>query len=326
MSAVDQFIAQRKNPNGCPVPSTYFVSLNYTNYTLLTENHANGHQELACHTMYHVGDPPADEISGNLVAQNALGGIPFAEIIGFRAPYLNYSANTLQLLHNMSFTYDSSSSSSVPVTSNNTDAFWPYTLDHGMANDCDSVEGICGGAISLPGQWEIPMYSIFGLDKSGNLDPTQPHLMDPYLDTQDADTYLSWLKANFLDHYNGQKQPFGLYFHPIHLATTYPGLSADTSMIDATNKFLDWATTNSSMQNVWMVTNRQLLAWMKNPVPASQLNTLPEFQCQIPNIKDHICNGLGNYLDLTENCFNIDQNMYFLTCYGVRFCSSHSSP
>lgn len=306
--------------------STYFVSLNYTNYTLLTQSHANNYLELADHTMYHVGEAPDDEISGNLVAQNALGGIPFKDIIGFRSPYLNYSANTLNSLHKMGFTYDSSASSSVPPTSKNTDAFWPYTVDNGMANDCDTVQGICGGAISLPGQWEIPMYAIFGLDSSGALDPTKPHLMDPYLDTPDPKVYLSWLKANFLAHYNGQKQPFGLYFHPIHLATTYPGVKADTGMIDATNQFLDWATANSSMKNVWMVTNKQLLAWMKNPVPASQLNTLPEFQCHVPNVTQHICNGLGDYASLTENCFNEDQDMYFETCYGVRLFLLHAVP
>lgn len=36
LDAVNQFLAQRKNPNGCPLKMTYFTSLNYTNYTLVT--------------------------------------------------------------------------------------------------------------------------------------------------------------------------------------------------------------------------------------------------------------------------------------------------
>jgi len=36
LDAVNQFLAQRKNPNGCPVKMTYFTSLSYTNYTLVT--------------------------------------------------------------------------------------------------------------------------------------------------------------------------------------------------------------------------------------------------------------------------------------------------
>lgn len=67
----------------------------------------------------------------------------------------------------MNFDYDSSSSSSVPVTDPNTDAFWPYTLDHGMANDCGSVEGICNGEPKLPGLWQIPMASIFEVSRCG---------------------------------------------------------------------------------------------------------------------------------------------------------------
>ena len=37
LDAVNQFLAQRKNPNGCTPKMTYFTSLNYTNYTLVTD-------------------------------------------------------------------------------------------------------------------------------------------------------------------------------------------------------------------------------------------------------------------------------------------------
>jgi hypothetical protein len=36
LDSVNQFLAHRKNPNGCPVKMTYYTSLNYTNYTLVT--------------------------------------------------------------------------------------------------------------------------------------------------------------------------------------------------------------------------------------------------------------------------------------------------
>lgn len=35
------------------------------------------------------------------------------------------------------------------------------------------------------------------------------------------------------------------------------------------NQFLDFA---QEQQNVWIVTNQQLLAWMRNPVPVSVSN------------------------------------------------------
>jgi hypothetical protein len=36
INAVNQFLAQRKNPNGCAPKMTYYTSLNYTNYTMVT--------------------------------------------------------------------------------------------------------------------------------------------------------------------------------------------------------------------------------------------------------------------------------------------------
>jgi hypothetical protein len=126
--------------------------------------------------MTHVGSPPADEINGNLIALNSFAGIPLTAIKGFRAPFLNYTVDTLKLLYQSEFTYDSSSAASIPVTENGTDAYWPYTLDYGFANDCLAVPGLCKGEPKLPGFWEIPMYASF--DQRG-VDGV--HLMDPWL-------------------------------------------------------------------------------------------------------------------------------------------------
>lgn len=194
IQSVNQFIAQRMNPNGCTPKMTYYVSLNYTNYTLVTDWFVAGN-EIADHTlgyylfpsimtalidptrsMTHVGTPPNDEIDGNLIALNALAGIPLANITGFRAPYLNYTADTLTHLAATGFTYDSSSTASIPVTENYTDAFWPYTLDCGLANDCLNGNGLCKGQPKLPGFWEVPMYAMF--DSRGR---DGIHLMDPWL-------------------------------------------------------------------------------------------------------------------------------------------------
>jgi hypothetical protein len=126
--------------------------------------------------MTHVGDPQTDEIDGNLIALNALAGIPLKDIQGFRAPFLNYSRGMLQRLKTAGFTYDSSATSSIPVTDPNTDAHWPYTLDYGLANDCLAQPDMCTSNASIPGLWEVPMYCFF--DEKG---VNGPHLMDPWL-------------------------------------------------------------------------------------------------------------------------------------------------
>jgi hypothetical protein len=234
---------------------TYYTSLNYTNYTLVTDWYVAGN-EIADHTlvpspsssilsvlidsfrsMTHVGAPPNDEIDGNIIALNALAGIPLSAISGFRAPYLNYTAATLTHLAAVGFTYDSSATSSIPVNESYTDAFWPYTLDYGMANDCLTGVGLCKGQPKLPGFWEVPMYALFD-----NRGINGIHLMDPWLcvlaifvfnptfltrsirdpangaSTVNDNATLAYLQANFMAHYSGSRQPFGLYTHPIHTA------------------------------------------------------------------------------------------------------------
>jgi hypothetical protein len=108
--------------------------------------------------MTHMGDATQEEINGNLAALNAFSGIPLSEIAGFRSPYLNYSSSTFTKLKNAQFTYDSSVSAATKANDPMTDAYWPYTLDNGLANDClNGVDGICKGEPKIPGMWEIPM-------------------------------------------------------------------------------------------------------------------------------------------------------------------------
>ncbi|KAJ7052258.1 hypothetical protein C8F01DRAFT_1033457 [Mycena amicta] len=314
LDAVNQFLAQRKNPNGCQPRMTYYVSLAYTNYTLVTDWFVAGN-EIADHTMTHVGEPSDLEINGNLQALNALAGIPYKNIIGFRAPFLNYSVDTLKLLYAANFTYDSSSAGSIPVTDPGTDAFWPYTLDNGMANDCLDVPGSCKGQPVLPGFWEFPMYALF--DSRGQ---EGIHLMDPWLDNPNGldhpnDTAtLEYMKATFTAHYNGNRQPFGLYTHPAHLSKTDPGVNPSNSTIGMINDFLDWA---QEQPNVWIVSNEQLLAWVQNPVPISQLDSVEALKCSTPSVdaSTKICNGIPqNEAGLLSHCDFPD--FPFFTCYG----------
>ncbi|EEB93399.1 hypothetical protein MPER_07947, partial [Moniliophthora perniciosa FA553] len=163
LDVVNRLLAHRRNPNGCSPKMTYYTSLGYTNYTLVTDWYVAGN-EIADHTMTHQADPSPAEINGNLVTLNASGqGNP---------QYCDSQA--LRHLHTAGFVYDSSAVSAVPVTDPRTDAFWPYTLDYGMANDCMAVDGLCKGQLKLKGFWEVPMYAFF--DQLG-----RPHLMDSLL-------------------------------------------------------------------------------------------------------------------------------------------------
>lgn len=142
----------------------------------------------------HVGTPNKLEIEGALKALNALAGIPLSDIQGFRAPYLSYNGDTLRMLKDAGFLYDSSATATQSVTGTNTDAVWPYTLDNGLVNNCADVEGICGGQPALPGIWELPMYATF--DDNGT-----PHMMDPWMDALSNTTGVgNWLRNTFTMH------------------------------------------------------------------------------------------------------------------------------
>ncbi|KAF8936172.1 hypothetical protein BGZ58_004496 [Dissophora ornata] len=282
-----------RNPNGCPAKATWFAQTLYSDFSLIQQWYAAGN-EVADHTMTHPGDPPADEIIGNRLAINAFSGIPFAKMAGFRAPFLNYSKSTFDILAQEKFLYESSTSA-VP-----TDAYWPYTLDFGVANDC--WNGICNQTISSPGMWEIPMHAIMDSD----LPTANAYVMDAQL-SGSTDVVATWLKSNFNRHYQGTRQPFGIYLHPVHVGNS-------TAMY---NDFFAWA---AAQQDVWFVTNQQLLQWMQNPVPASQLAAQSYMKCTLPAVGKEICNGLDD-----TNSGTIDKGVLqacnfvdgpWSTCYG----------
>lgn len=159
------------------------------------------------------------------------------------------------------------------------------------------------------------MYAMFD-----NLGAAGVHLMDPWLDTANGastvnDTAtLEYMQSTFTAHYTGKRQPFGLYTHPIHLSTTYPGVNPPNSTIKMINQFLDWAQTQ---QNVWIVSNEQLLGWMRNPVPISELGNVDSLKCSTPQVDSskQICNGIPqNENGLLAHCDFSDFPWY--TCYG----------
>lgn len=61
LDALNALIGGRKNPNGCPVSTVYFNSLDYTNYSMVTEWYVAGH-EIADHTITHVAQPSISEV------------------------------------------------------------------------------------------------------------------------------------------------------------------------------------------------------------------------------------------------------------------------
>lgn len=97
-------------------------------------------------------------------------------------------------------------------------------------------------------------------------------------------------------------------------------MNAPKSTINMINAFLDWAQQQPngkrrvlktqhlifiSSFTVWIVSNIQLLEWVRNPVPVSQLNNFAPLKCTAPQIdaSQHICNGIPqNEAGLLAHC------------------------
>lgn len=131
---------------------------------------------------------------------------------------------------------------------------------------------------------------------------------------------MTWMKTTFNDHCEltalkvstfsdspctisedtHNRQPFGLYTHPIHVAPNVPGVLTPNSTINMINQFLDWA---QVQPDVWIITNYQLVQWMQNPTPISGLNDFAPFKCPVPQVNTQICNGIpADELGLVQNC------------------------
>jgi hypothetical protein len=266
-----------KNPNGCSIPATFYVSTQYTDFHVVQQQRARGH-EIAVHTMTHTTGTSSsattwqNEIVGARQAISNLAQLPLADIVGFRAPFLASSDAEFQVLKNNGFLYESSIGEGLGGLSKSTASFiWPYTFDYIGAQTC--FVGECPKK-AYPGLFEVPMwnwYSAQGGLYSG---------MDP----QGSYAELTELfQRMFTQRYEGNRAPLGLFIHP-----------AWTSSDDHVRAFNDFATWALAKSNVWFVTNRQLVEWMRNPQAAANMAAFAPMACPKPAAGAEICDGWDN--------------------------------
>ena len=96
----------------------------------------------------HVSDPKSEILGAKEWLRDECG-IPEADLVGFRCPYLEHDPDVRKVLAKNDFLYDSSIiehpgfSKSSPSAGNR---LWPYTMDYGIAQDCHwCVRGGGGG-------------------------------------------------------------------------------------------------------------------------------------------------------------------------------------
>lgn len=138
--------------------------------------------------------------------------------------------------------------------------YWPFTLDY-KSPLCNSP-GTCPEN-AYPGLWVVP--HLYYKQSSGYPCSMLDACTAPFTEDQ----WFEFLMENFNYHYNGNRSPFGIYSH----SAWFIGWQW---RVNAMNRFLDII---AKLYNVYIVTHTQMLDWVRNPTPLSQIHNFAPWMC-----------------------------------------------
>uniref|UniRef100_A0A7M5ULY8 Chitin-binding type-2 domain-containing protein n=1 Tax=Clytia hemisphaerica TaxID=252671 RepID=A0A7M5ULY8_9CNID len=246
----------RKNPNECPISTTYFVSDANTIYNRVRNLAEKGH-EIAVHTISHrtpttfwasaTRQQLIEEIVG---MKEKLEDEGIENVLGYRNPFLQTAGDrTFQVLHENGFLYDST----LPVLFDK--QYWPYTFDNGGPSQC--VINPCPTS-SFPGLWEIPMLQMRDTAATCSMfDACHRY------SSQTEDGVFEFFKTNFDRHYETYTAPFPLFTHASWMM--HPAFAFRKNGFI---RFLDYL---ESRDDVYLVNIQQVIDWMRSPTPLADI-------------------------------------------------------
>ncbi|CAG5108914.1 Similar to CDA1: Chitin deacetylase 1 (Bombyx mori) [Cotesia congregata] len=261
------FNDKRKNPNGCPIRGTFYVSHQYTNYKDVQYLWNKGH-EIAAHSVTHRGPEEwwslnatiedwFDEMVGVANIINRYGGVRIEDIKGLRAPFLRVGWNRqFLMMSEFGFVYDASI-----VAPFSDPPLWPYTLDYKIPHQCGSTGQMCPTR-SYPGLWELPLNQLLSGEYTCSMVDDCPISLS-------GEEIYNMLMLNFKRHYVSNRAPIGLHFNPMWFrnpTSTY-----------AFSKFIDDLL---QLPDVYFVTGNQVIDWMKNPTSVTDLTDFEPWLCE----------------------------------------------
>ena len=93
-------------------------------------------------------------------------------------------------------------------------------------------------------------------------------MADGCFNPSDEEGVYNMVKNNFLRHYNSNRAPFGMYFHSRWFLTDH-NMKGFVRFLDELLKLKD----------VYLVTNWQMIQWMKKPTSLSQMKNFAPLSC-----------------------------------------------
>ncbi|XP_033742092.1 uncharacterized protein LOC117328705 [Pecten maximus] len=262
---LDQLFGEtRKNPNGCPVSVSFYVSGDNTNYDVLRDFYHRGY-ELASHSVTHghITNPKrlleeAETQRDNIVTN--VRGVTKNAVIGWRSPYLLTAGDAqMEVLKDLGYTYDISLTYAKASLDNLNP--WPLTLDYGWPFKCLIPPCVHN---RHPGFWEVPVNAMRDYSNEDSC---------VYFDTCKNETDTSeetyeYIMNNFLSHYNGNKAPFGIHMHV--------GWFKNPENLEAMDKAIGQM---MSYKAVYIVNVKQIIEWMKDPQNITQVEDFYPWSC-----------------------------------------------
>lgn len=272
------FDSKRKNPNGCPISMTLFVSHKNTVYDLVKEFYDKG-MEIASHSVTHGHMNTRTFIrEARLQKENIAkqAGIPANKINGWRSPFLE-PVGDLQpsVLKDLGYEYDAT----LTITRKDpTDkAITPFTLDFGWPYDCKIKQ--CPTQ-SHKGFWEVPVVSVKDylekydcvyVDGCNNPPPTE-------------NLAFQFLWDNFQKYYTTNKAPMGINMHASWFY--YPDRKA------AMDRFIKELV---KLDDVYIISIKQVIEWLKDPTPLHDIKNFKPWQCQSDNNTNSVTNNFVRF-------------------------------
>lgn len=132
---------------------------------------------------------------------------------------------------------------------------------------------------AYPGIWEVPLNPMSNeISTCHHLDQCIFPSQDDHLDSSDI---VNFLIENFERHYNTTRAPLQINVHVQWVL--------NANRVRALTKFIDHV--SKSYPNTWFVSFRQMVEWIRNPVPIASSLGSPAFKCEDPGkVKLTSCN------------------------------------
>lgn len=301
-----EFFSSIKNRDGSTGACTFYQTTSYMTgdgdepgdlVTKSWRQAAEAGHEIGCHTHTHPHGGSLshqdwrDEIDRCLNHLTEGLEISRENIVGFRTPFLEYTAKTFDVIKEFGFSYDCSIEEGFDPDQDGRNFFWPYRLDGGSPGNRYSASiGDAHLVEACEGVWEMPSYALiappddlcekYGVESGFR---RELHNRCSWFDPEDGkitgldynclvplamskSEFLATLKYSFDLRLEGNRAPFMLGAHSDVYATGYdicPNITI-AQRREAIEEFFDYAL---GFKDVRVVSVSAILDWIKSQTP-----------------------------------------------------------